>query len=68
MQNDMPMMIERSKSKSKLESQYGGGFFPEPEAVISQPRFDIFRRNLVCKCRLRAYTQRLDERTKPWDL
>ena len=43
MQDEILMMTKASESKSGIEFQYGGRFFPKPEAVISQPRIEITR-------------------------
>jgi len=48
MQNSMPITVMLSKLKPKAEFQYGKGLFFKPEIVISQPRIEIFRPNLVC--------------------
>jgi len=49
MQNDMLMMINRSKSKPEVEFQYGYRCFRKPEVVLCQPYVEVFQPNLVCK-------------------
>jgi len=50
MQNGMPMIMHRSKSKPEIKFQYGDRpNFPKPEVVLSQPWIEISRQNLACR-------------------
>ena len=47
MQNNVQISGKWSKSKPKVDFQYGRRFFSKTEVVISQPSIEICRRNLV---------------------
>jgi len=48
MQNNLPMTINRSKSKPEVQFQNGGVRFQKSGVVLSQPWIEISHRNLVC--------------------
>jgi len=62
-QNNSPMTNEWSKLKPKAKIQYGGRLFSKPEVVLTQPKVDRFRPNLVCRLPL-AYINELFHQTQ----
>ena len=53
MQNEMPMMISRLKSKMEVEFQYDGRSFSIPAVVITQPWLEISLQSAGCQIHMK---------------